>query len=95
MRLASNLVFVALAPVFLITASVAWAFNDPGLYRRGFDKYNVSAVTGIAETDLEEVGAGLRRYFNSREEPLRIRARGLRRGAGSFSTGGKSCTCAT
>ncbi len=62
-------------PLFLVTASVAWAFNDLGLYQRGFQKYNVSRVTGIAETDLRQVGKELRGYFNSPEEPLLIKTR--------------------
>ena len=71
----SGLTFVVCVPLFLITAAVAWAFNDPGLYQRGFQKYNVSRVTGITEADLREVGAELRGYFNSRDEPLSIKAR--------------------
>ena len=62
-------------PVFLICASVAWAFNDPGVYHRGFQKYHVSGFSGIEERDLQEVGAGFRNYFNSLEEPLDIRAK--------------------
>ena len=71
----SGPIFVASVPLFFITAAVAWAFNDPGLYQRGFQKYNVSRVTGITEADLREVGAELRGYFNSRDEPLSIKAR--------------------
>ena len=59
-------------PLFLIAASVAWAVNDPGLYRRGFEKYNIAVYSGITEEDLVRVGAELRRYFNSSEEPLRV-----------------------
>ena len=70
-RFASALVVIAV-PLFLMAASVAWAVNDPGLYRRGFEKYNIAVYTGIAEEDLNRVGADLRRYFNSSEEPLRV-----------------------
>ena len=71
----STLVFAVCVPCFLITAAVAWAFNDPGLYHRGFQKYGVSRTTGIEETDLRKVGAELRSYFNSGNEPLSIKAR--------------------
>ena len=71
----SALVFVACIPLFLVTASVAWAFNDPGLYHRGFEKYKVSAASGISEEDLREVGAAFRAYFNSRQETLAIQTR--------------------
>ena len=73
--LVSGGLFVLCVPVFLICASVAWAFNDPGVYHRGFEKYRVSAYSGIEEGELREVGAGFRGYFNSLEEPLDIRAR--------------------
>ncbi len=71
----STLVFAVCVPCFLITAAVAWAFNDPGLYHRGFQKYGVSRVTGINESDLRKVGTELRSYFNSGNEPLSIKAR--------------------
>ena len=71
----SGLLFVVCVPLFLITAVVAWAFNDPGLYYRGFQKYDVSRMTGITEADLRQVGAELRGYFNSHEEPLSVQTR--------------------
>lgn len=73
--LVSSGLFALCVPLFLICASVAWAFNDPGVYHRGFQKYHVSASSGIEEGELREVGAGFRDYFNSLEEPLDIRAR--------------------
>ena len=68
---AGALVIVAV-PLFLIAASVAWAVNDPGVYRRGFEKYEISVYSGITDEDLVRVGGELRRYFNSSEEPLRV-----------------------
>jgi integral membrane protein (TIGR01906 family) len=73
-RAAAILVVVAV-PLFLITGSVAWAVNDLGLYQRGFEKYQVSLWTGIPHEDLRQAGADIRRYFNSLEEPLVVRAR--------------------
>ena len=67
--------FVAAVPVFLITASVSWAFNNLGLYEDGFDKYRISSRSGITRDDLRQVAAGLRGYFNSGTEPLSIRTR--------------------
>ena len=67
--------FVAAVPVFLITASVSWAFNNLGLYEDGFDKYRISSRSGITEDDLRQVAVGLRGYFNSGAEPLSIRTR--------------------
>ena len=66
------LLFVFAVPLFLVTASVAWAFNDPGVYNRGFQKYRISLSSGIAEEDLRQVGGHIRHYFNSTDEPLLV-----------------------
>ena len=67
--------FILAVPLLLVCASVAWAVNDPGVYHRGFAKYQIADYTGITEEDLRQVGADLRRYFNSPEEPLAVRTR--------------------
>ena len=64
--------FILAVPLFLLAASVTWAVNDGGLYDRGFEKYDISLYTGITDADLSRVGADLRRYFNSGEEPLAV-----------------------
>ena len=69
------LLVVVSLPLFLITASVAWSVNDAGLYRRGFERYNVSTVTRITGPDLIQAGAEIRRYFNSRQEPLAVQTK--------------------
>ena len=68
----AGLLFVVCIPLFLIAASVTWAVNDAGLYRRGFEKYDIARYSGITDADLNRVGADLRRYFNSSAEPLRV-----------------------
>ncbi len=65
--------FALSVPLFLVTASVAWAFNDPGVYSRGFEKYRISLTTGITEEDLRRVGGEIRHYFNSTDEPLLVK----------------------
>ena len=67
--------FVIAVPLFLVTAAVAWAFNNPGVYRAGFEKYHVSRITGITDADLLRVSADIRSYFNSRQEPLEVHTR--------------------
>ena len=69
------ILFVLSVPVFLVTASVSWAFNDPGVYHRGFQKYGISRTTGITDADLRQVAADLRGYFNSRQELLAVSTR--------------------
>lgn len=65
--------FVLAVPLSLIAGGVAWEVNDPGMYDNGFDKYSISLRTGISDTDLRLVGAELRNYFNSNNEPLLVR----------------------
>lgn len=72
--LIAGILFVVAVPLFLIAASVSWAVNDPGLYRRGFEKYNIAIYSGITNSDLERVGGDLRRYFNTGAEPLQVTA---------------------
>lgn len=60
--------------LFLVAGSVAWAVNDPGLYRNGFQRYNTATRSGITDADLIAIGAELRRYFNTGTEPLAVRA---------------------
>ena len=67
--------FAVAVPLFLITGGITWAFNNPGIYEGGFEKYNISNVTGITDEDLKQVSREIRSYFNSGEEPLAIRAR--------------------
>jgi integral membrane protein (TIGR01906 family) len=67
--------FIVAVPLFLVTASVAWAFNSAGVYERGFEKYRVSSFSGITRADLARVAADIRHYFNSGEEPLAVRTR--------------------
>ena len=65
--------FIIAVPLFLITGSVAWAFNSTGLYNNGFEKYSISRISGITDSDLRQVSAELRGYFNSGDEPLSVR----------------------
>ena len=67
--------FIVAVPLFLITGSVTWAFNSPGLYNDGFEKYSISRISGITDSDLRQVGADLRSYINSGDEPLQVRTR--------------------
>lgn len=66
------LIFIIAVPLFFITGSVTWAFNSPGLYNDGFEKYSISRTSGIADADLRQVGADIRDYINSNEEPMDI-----------------------
>jgi len=39
--------------------------NSPRLYTQGFDRYDISAATGLSTEQLNAVAARLTRYFNS------------------------------
>ena len=67
--------FVVAVPVFLVTGSITWAFNNIGLYEGGFEKYRIAWVSGITPEDLRQVAVDLRAYFNSGDEPLSVRTR--------------------
>jgi len=62
--IAAKWIFMLCLPILLLTASIGWAVNSQWLYEYGFEKYNVSQTTGIAEVELEKAAAGLISYFN-------------------------------
>jgi len=59
-------------PILLLTVSIGWATNSFWLYKYGFDKYDVSQTTGLAEPELEKAASGLISYFNSDEEYITL-----------------------
>ena len=75
MRRVPAALFVMAVPVFLVTGSITWAFNNIGLYEGGFEKYRIARASGILPGDLKQVALDLRSYFNSGDEPLRVRTR--------------------
>ncbi|MBM3924978.1 MAG: TIGR01906 family membrane protein [SAR202 cluster bacterium] len=66
--------FIVAVPLFLVTASVTWAVNDLRLYQHGFDKFDIAEASGISDDGLMQASRGIRGYFNSRQEPLQVRA---------------------
>ncbi len=69
---AAKWLFVVCLPLLLISAGLAGAFNSLWLYKFGFDKYEISQKTGIAEVELEKAARGLISYFNSGEEDISV-----------------------
>jgi len=64
--------FILGLPVILLTASIGFAVNSRWLYEYGFDKYNISQKTGLADSELEKAASGLIDYFNSSEDYIEI-----------------------
>jgi len=70
--IAAKWVFILCLPFLLFTASLAWVINSLWLYNYGFEKYSVSQVTGLEDTELEKAASGLVSYFNSGEEYISL-----------------------
>ena len=70
--IAAKWIFMLCLPILLLTASIGWGVNSTWLYKYGFEKYNVSQTTGIAEVELEKAATGLISYFNSGEEYISL-----------------------
>ena len=65
LTIAAKWLFILCLPILLLTASIGWEVNSTWLYKYGFEKYNVSQTTGIAEVELDKAATGLTSYFNS------------------------------
>ncbi len=59
-------------PFLLLSSSIACTLNSAWLFKYGFDKYDVSTTTGLADSELDKVATGLIGYFNSGEEYIDI-----------------------
>jgi integral membrane protein (TIGR01906 family) len=64
--------FIICLPALLLTTSIRIATNSSELYRYGFNKYDISQVTGLAPGELDKVITGLISYFNSNEEYINL-----------------------
>jgi len=64
----AGILFIVCIPVFLITTDLRCATNDIRLYQYGFNKYQVSAATGLENEELVDVADRMITYFNSDEE---------------------------
>jgi integral membrane protein (TIGR01906 family) len=64
--------FVCCLPVLLITSTICWEVNELRLYEYGFDKYEISQVTGIDRIQLRSAAQHLIDYFNLRSDTVQI-----------------------
>ena len=72
LSIAAKWIFILCLPILLLTASIGWGVNSHRLYKYGFEKYNVSQSTGLAEVELEKAATGLISYFNSGEANISL-----------------------
>jgi integral membrane protein (TIGR01906 family) len=70
--IAAKWLFMLCLPILLLTASLGWATNSLWLYKYGFEKYNISQATGLADSELEKAATGLISYFNSDENYISL-----------------------
>ena len=61
----ATVLFIICVPLLLLTSGVALALNSAWLYEAGFEKYGVSRVTGIGQSELDKAARSLIDYFNS------------------------------
>ena len=71
-KIIAQWVFILCVPALLLTVSLSSAMNCPWLYQYGFNKYDISYVTGLAPAELEKAADGLIQYFNSSEEYISL-----------------------
>jgi integral membrane protein (TIGR01906 family) len=72
MRTATQWLFILCLPFLLVTASVSGAVNCRWLYQYGFEKYDISQVTGLAPAELKKAADGLMHNFNSADENISL-----------------------
>ncbi len=64
--------FILCLPILLLSATIGGAVNSSWLYKSGFQKYDVSQTTGLAEAELETAATRLISYFNSDDEDITL-----------------------
>ena len=64
--------FVVCIPLLLLTSTVRLAVGNAYVYEYGFDKYEISEVTGIDEAQLSKIAGKLIEYFNSKVETPQV-----------------------
>jgi len=67
-RTLATILFVIALPIALITTNIRILVNAPLVYDYAFDRYDAESVTGISRDQIDDVGAGLRDYFNNDED---------------------------
>jgi integral membrane protein (TIGR01906 family) len=65
--------FIICFPFLLLTSTVHLQVNSTHIYEYGFNKYEISGVTGIDDSQLSLVATRLIDYFNSRVETPQIK----------------------
>lgn len=59
-------------PVLIVCSTVCIYSKSVSLYKAGFEKYNISRVTGISNVQLEQIARQLVDYFNSKSSTPQV-----------------------
>ena len=65
-------VIVVAIPIFIVSITVNLVSHSVDLYTAGFDKYNISKITGINDTQLKEVAKSMVDYFSYRNQTPQV-----------------------
>lgn len=66
------LVWIITIPFLIISTTANMYTGNAGLYEYGFDKYQISQVTGISKTQLVEVARQMADYLNGKSPTLQL-----------------------
>lgn len=77
--------FVVSLPLLLLTSNLRFMVGETYLYQYGFDKYEVSSVTGLEENELIKAATGLIRYFKGEKDSPQVKVIKNTRGIELFS----------
>jgi integral membrane protein (TIGR01906 family) len=73
--------FACCLPILLVASNIRWGVSEIRLYEYGFDRYQISQVTGIDKPQLKKVAQHLINYFNSKADSAQVT---VVRGEGEF-----------
>jgi integral membrane protein (TIGR01906 family) len=77
LRICAIVLFCLCLPVFLLATALRLEINAQGLYEDGFERFNVSGVTGISPPELKTAAHQLIDYFNGRADTPQVEVQKL------------------
>lgn len=69
----ARIIFVLAIPALIISGTVNIYVGSTGLYKYGFNKYNIDQVTHISDTQLAEVALAMSKYLNGHSSTPQIK----------------------
>jgi integral membrane protein (TIGR01906 family) len=72
LRITAIVLFCLCLPLFLLATALRLEVNAQALYEDGFERFNISGVTGISPPELKAVARQLIDYFNGRADTPQV-----------------------